>query len=72
VGRCGCAGYTTEATASREEVPIVEVRELRLRQPGDAEAVDMPKLAPVRDLLDEGRRLRHLSESDGVPWRPSG
>jgi hypothetical protein len=35
LGRCGCAGYTTDAAAFTEPVEIVEVAELRLRQPGD-------------------------------------
>jgi len=52
VGRCGCAGYTTEATALWEEVPIVDVTELRLRKPGEDETIDLPPLAPIRDLLD--------------------
>src|SRR5579864_4154225 len=64
VGRCGCAGYTTDATALWEEVPIVDVSELRLRRPGEHEADDPPLLAPVRDLLDAGPHFEDL------PWRP--
>jgi hypothetical protein len=69
VGRCGCAGYTTDATALWEEVPIVDVSELRLRKPGEAEAADLSPLAPVRDLLDDAQRLRG-STVNGLPWRP--
>jgi hypothetical protein len=53
-----------------EPIPIVELTELRLRGPDEASSLDAPLLAPVRDMLDEGRRLRDLSEFDGVPWRP--
>jgi hypothetical protein len=54
-----------------QPVPIVELTELRLRGPDEAAPLDTPLLAPVRDMLDEGRRLCDLSEFDGVPWRPS-
>jgi hypothetical protein len=54
-----------------EPVPIVDVTELRLRGPGEPAPPDGPLLAPVRDLLDEGRRLRELSDLDGLPWRPA-
>jgi hypothetical protein len=70
-GRCGCVGYTTDAAAFMEPTPIVELTELRLRGPDEAASLDTPLLAPVRDMLDESRRLRDLSEFDGVPWRPS-
>ena len=71
VGRCGCSGYTKDASALWEPVPVVDVLELRLREPDEPEEVGGPQLAPVRDLFDEGRRLRDLSEFDGVPWRPA-
>jgi hypothetical protein len=67
VGRCGCGGYTTDRAAFGEEVELVDVAELRLRGPGEAVAPN-PTLAPVRDLFDEGRRLRDPVEA--VPWRP--
>jgi hypothetical protein len=70
LGRCGCAGYTTEAEAYVEPVELVEVTELRLRRPGDPPASEETRLAPVRDLFDEGRRLRGHSEPGGLPWRP--
>jgi hypothetical protein len=70
VGRCGCDGYTTDSSEALEAVPLVELIELRLRRPGDPVSDDAPRLAPVRDLLDEGRRVRHRSEADGLPWRP--
>jgi hypothetical protein len=70
VGRCGCAGYTTEAATFAEPVPIIDVTQPYLRQPGESARGVAPQLAPVRDLLDEGRRLRDLSEHDGIPWRP--
>jgi hypothetical protein len=71
VGRCGCAGYTTDAAAFAESAPIIDVVELRLRQPGEETLVVPSQLAPVRDLLDEGRRRRGPSEDEGVPWRPT-
>jgi hypothetical protein len=71
VGRCGCEAYTTDARAFTEPTPIVDVTEPRLRRPNEPAPVEAPRLAPVRDLLDEGRRLRDLSEPDTVPWRPS-
>lgn len=70
IGRCGCAGYTTDAAAFAEPVSIVDVNDLRLRCAGEPTRAEPPALAPLRDLLDEGRRLRDLSEFDGVPWRP--
>lgn len=70
VGRCGCGGYTTETGAFEESTPIVDIEELRLRQPGDPARHENPQLAPVRDLLDDGRRQRDLSEHRGVLWRP--
>jgi hypothetical protein len=70
VGRCGCVGYATDAAAFADVISIVDVTEPRLRLPGEPAQTDAPTLAPVRDLLDEGRRLRDLSEPDGVPWRP--
>jgi hypothetical protein len=70
VGRCGCAGYTTDAAAFTEHTSIVEVTELRLRGPAEPAPLDAPLLPPVLDMLDEGRRLRDLSELDGLPWRP--
>jgi hypothetical protein len=71
VGRCGCVGYTADAAEFTDSNPIVDVTEMRLRLPGETTPpLDSPSLAPVRDVLDEGRRLRDLSELDGVPWRP--
>ena len=70
VGRCGCVGYTNDAAAFAEPTTMVDVNELRLRLPGGSVLPESPSLAPVRDMLDEGRRLRDLSEIDGVPWRP--
>ncbi len=70
VGRCGCAGFTTDAAAFAEAVPIVDVNDLQLRRTGDSTSTDPPLLAPVRDMFDEGRRQRDLSEFDGLPWRP--
>jgi hypothetical protein len=70
VGRCGCAGYTTESAAFTEATPTIEVTEIRLRGPDDAIHREAPLLAPVRDMLDEGRRSRDLSEPDRLPWRP--
>jgi hypothetical protein len=71
VGRCGCVGYTADAAAFTESNTIVDVTELRLRLPGESTApLDSPSLAPVRDMFDEPRRLRDLSELDDVPWRP--
>lgn len=69
-GRCGCVGYTADPAAFGEPTPIVAVTELGLRGPGDPMSSDEPLLAPVRDLLDEGRRLRNLSEPGNLPWRP--
>jgi hypothetical protein len=66
VGRCGCTGYTTEPAALWDAVPVVEVVELRLRQPDDAGDLDLSPLAPIRDLFDERR-----TDVDGVPWRPA-
>jgi hypothetical protein len=66
VGRCGCIGYTVEPSALWDEVPIVEVVEVRLRRQDDDSNPDLPLEAPVRDLFDERRR----SEVEGVPWRP--
>jgi hypothetical protein len=71
VGRCGCAGYTADAAAFVESVPLVDVNELRLRQPGDPAPRAAPALTPVRDLFEEGRRLADLTEDDRLPWRPS-
>jgi hypothetical protein len=51
-------------------VPIVDLEQLQLRRPGEEAEVEQPQLAPTRDLFDEGRRLRDLSEHDGLPWRP--
>jgi hypothetical protein len=70
VGRCGCVGYTTDRAAFTEPTPIIDVVQLRLRAPGDAHDAEALRLAPVRDMFDEGRRLRDLSELDGLPWRP--
>jgi hypothetical protein len=71
VGRCGCAGYTTDAAAFAEPTPIVDLTEMRLRLPADdATPGGAPSLAPLRDMLDEGRRLRDLSEFERIPWRP--
>lgn len=67
VGRCGCTGYTTEPSALWDEVPVVDLVEPRLRRLDDAEDLDVPLLAPVRDLFDDRRR----SAADGVPWRPA-
>jgi hypothetical protein len=69
VGRCGCAGYTTDPSAFGDPTPIVDVVEPRLRLAGEG-TVEQPLLAPVHDLLDGGRRLRGLDEFRGVPWRP--
>jgi len=66
VGRCGCSGYTTDPSALWDAVPVVDVVELRLRQPDEPDDLDLPLLAPARDIFDERRR----SEVDGVPWRP--
>jgi len=71
VGRCGCVGYTTDPGTAREDVPVVDVVALRLRQPDEPVRDTTPQLAPMRDVLDEGRRLRDLSEVDGLPWRPA-
>jgi hypothetical protein len=70
IGRCGCAGYTTEAAAFGETVEIVDVVEPRLRTTNHERSGEQPTLAPVRDLFDEGPRLRGLSELGGLPWRP--
>ncbi|MES1248955.1 MAG: hypothetical protein ABUS54_14915 [Actinomycetota bacterium] len=67
VGRCGCPGYTTDRAAYGEAVDIVEAAPLRLRLPGEP-AEKLAPLAPVRDLFDEGRRLRGPDEP--LPWRP--
>jgi hypothetical protein len=42
VGRCGCAGYTTDAAAFGESVEIADVNELRLRKAGDPVRVEGP------------------------------
>jgi hypothetical protein len=70
VGRCGCAGYTTDRAAFGEAVEIVDIVEPRLRTANEESAPQRPRLAPARDLFDEGRRLRDLSELKRVPWRP--
>jgi len=71
MGRCGCAGYTTDQTAFGEPVPVVDIVTPTLRStPGDAVPAPQPLLAPARDMFDEGRRLRGLDELDRVPWRP--
>src|SRR5579862_1613649 len=70
IGRCGCPAYTTDAAAFGEPVEIVETAELRLRRPGEVAPTDGLRIPPMRDLLDEGRRLRDLSDLDGLPWRP--
>jgi hypothetical protein len=51
-------------------VEIVDVVEPRLRTTNGEHVPAQPRLAPVRDVFDEGRRLRDLSELDGLPWRP--
>jgi len=70
LGRCGCIGYTADAAAFTESVEVVEVTELRLRRPGDSSPDRDAQLVPVRDLFDEGRRRRGVSESSRSPWRP--
>ena len=67
MGRCGCTGYTTDRAAFGDAVEIVDVNELRLRRPGE-EPAEQPTLAPVRDLFDQGQRLRSFGEAK--PWRP--
>ncbi len=56
VGRCGCAGFTTDAAAFAEAVTIVDVNDLQLRRTGDSKPTDPPLLAPVRDMFDGGPR----------------
>jgi hypothetical protein len=70
LGQCGCPEYTTDRAAFGDDPPAVDVVELRLRRPGEPRPAEAPPVKPVRDLLDSGRRLRDLSEFDGVPWRP--
>jgi hypothetical protein len=69
-GRCGCSGYTQDPGSFGEETPAVDVVEPRLRTAGDPPDGAGPLLAPVRDVFDEGRRLRELGEPEGLPWRP--
>jgi hypothetical protein len=68
--RCGCRGYTTDAAALWEAVPLVDVTELRLRAPGEPELDDGLELAPIRDLFDEQHGFGDDAELGGVPWRP--
>jgi hypothetical protein len=68
VGRCGCAGYTTDRAAFGEPIDTVDVVELRLRRPGE-QVAGAPRLASARDLFDEGERLRGPNEP--LPWRPA-
>jgi hypothetical protein len=65
VGRCGCSGYTSDASAFGEKAEIVDVVELRLRVSGATEGVEV-RLAPARDLFDAGTR----PDKPCVPWRP--
>jgi hypothetical protein len=62
IGRCGCVGYTTERHAFEENTPVVDVVTPQLRAPTDSVPANAPRLAHVRDVFDEDRRLRDLSE----------
>ena len=68
VGRCGCPEYTTDPAAFGMPIDIVDLVELRLRRPSEPRFAEPSRLAPARDLFDEGRRLRDLGEAK--PWRP--
>jgi hypothetical protein len=70
VGRCGCSGYTRDPSAFGTSLPVVDVVPVRLRVAGQMKDPSPSSRPPVRDLFDEERRLRDLSEFDGVPWRP--
>jgi hypothetical protein len=68
VGRCGCPGYTADRAAFGEPVELVDASPLRLLRPGE-DGSPPAALGPVRDLFDDGRRLR--GPDAPLPWRPA-
>jgi hypothetical protein len=70
VGRCGCAGYTTDRAAFGEATGVVDVVELRLRLPGEDPAGEAPRQVPARDLFDLGKPRRPRYPPGRLPWRP--